>query len=66
MGHKEGECAAVVAPTARSLRPGVEKSRALRQALARAGPRMEEIQLALLALEPSCARSGHCGRSWPP
>ncbi|XP_006646886.2 exocyst complex component EXO70A1 [Oryza brachyantha] len=54
MGHEEGERAeraAAVAAAARSLRAGVEKSRALGQALARAGPRMEEIQLALPALE---------------
>ncbi|KAG8069756.1 hypothetical protein GUJ93_ZPchr0006g44225 [Zizania palustris] len=52
MGRGDGErAAASIAAAARSLRAGVEKSRALGQALARAGPRLDEIQLALPALE---------------
>ncbi|XP_062218206.1 exocyst complex component EXO70A1-like [Phragmites australis] len=43
--------AASLAAARRTLRAGVEKSRALGQALARAGPRLEEIQVALPALE---------------
>uniref|UniRef100_A0A804PF00 Exocyst subunit Exo70 family protein n=1 Tax=Zea mays TaxID=4577 RepID=A0A804PF00_MAIZE len=40
-----------VAAARRTLRAGVDKSRALGHSLARAGPRLEEIQAALLALE---------------
>ncbi|CAM0946897.1 unnamed protein product [Alopecurus aequalis] len=47
----DDRAAASLAAAARALRAGVEKSRALGQALARAGPRLEEIQAALPALE---------------
>ncbi|KAL6888510.1 hypothetical protein ACP4OV_009536 [Aristida adscensionis] len=43
--------AASLAAARRTLRAGLEKSRALGQALSRAGPRLEEIQAALPALE---------------
>ena len=49
MDHGGGE-GRVVAER-RTLRAGVDKSRALGHALARAGPRLEEIQAALPALE---------------
>uniref|UniRef100_A0ACD5V8Y5 Uncharacterized protein n=1 Tax=Avena sativa TaxID=4498 RepID=A0ACD5V8Y5_AVESA len=47
----DDRAAGSVAAAARALRAGVERSRALEQALARAGPRLEEIQAALPALE---------------
>ncbi|CAL4971435.1 unnamed protein product [Urochloa decumbens] len=47
----EDRVAASLAAARRTLRAGVEKSRALGHALARAGPRLEEIQVALPALE---------------
>ncbi|KAJ1277904.1 hypothetical protein BS78_04G038400 [Paspalum vaginatum] len=46
----EGRAAASLSAARRTLRAGVEKSRALGQALARAGPRLEEIQAELPAL----------------
>jgi exocyst complex protein 7 len=45
------DAAASLAAARRTLRSGVDKSRALGHALARAGPRLEEIQEALPALE---------------
>ncbi|XP_066317877.1 exocyst complex component EXO70A1-like [Miscanthus floridulus] len=55
MDHGGGEgcvvAAASLAAARRTLRAGVDKSRALGHALARAGPRLEEIQAALPALE---------------
>ncbi|KAL6629168.1 hypothetical protein ACP70R_028933 [Stipagrostis hirtigluma subsp. patula] len=52
MGQDDDErAAASLAAARRTLRAGVEKSRALGQALSRAGPRLEEIQAALPALE---------------
>ncbi|OEL34652.1 Exocyst complex component EXO70A1 [Dichanthelium oligosanthes] len=47
----EDRAAASLAAARRTLRAGVDKSRALGHALARAGPRLEEIQVALPALE---------------
>ncbi|KAM0838902.1 hypothetical protein ACQ4PT_060682 [Festuca glaucescens] len=47
----DDRAAASLAAAARSLRAGLERSHALGQALARAGPRLEEIQAALPALE---------------
>jgi exocyst complex protein 7 len=47
----DDRAAASLAAAARALRAGVERSRALGKALARAGPRLEEIQAALPALE---------------
>ncbi|PAN04018.1 hypothetical protein PAHAL_1G035500 [Panicum hallii] len=49
--EEEDRVAASLAAARRTLRAGVEKSRALGHALARAGPRLEEIQVALPALE---------------
>ncbi|XP_047079525.1 exocyst complex component EXO70A1-like [Lolium rigidum] len=47
----DDRAAASLAAAARSLRAGLDRSRALGHALARAGPRLEEIQAALPALE---------------
>ncbi|KAM0872296.1 hypothetical protein ACQ4PT_038823 [Festuca glaucescens] len=47
----DDRAAASLAAAARSLRAGLERSLALGHALARAGPRLEEIQAALPALE---------------
>ncbi|XP_037453180.1 exocyst complex component EXO70A1-like [Triticum dicoccoides] len=47
----DDRAAASLAAAARSLRAGLERSRAMGQALARGGPRLEEIQAALPALE---------------
>ncbi|WVZ77904.1 hypothetical protein U9M48_025703 [Paspalum notatum var. saurae] len=50
---EEDRAAANLSAARRTLRAGVEKSRALGQALARAGPRLEEIQEGLPALGAS-------------
>ena len=65
MGQEEEQdrVAASLAAARRTLRAGVEKSRALGHALARAGPRLEEIQVALPALEAAVRWRRRCARS---